>query len=109
MIECYKCAFKHISSAKVIYDELRQGYHTDPLHVSWFVGEMSCAAAHLIDKQPDMADAIRTDRIRVSDEILATSCPPKYLPEFDVYIKEVYRLMTPPELPEDVEVSILTK
>jgi hypothetical protein len=56
-----------------------------------------------------MADAIRTDRIRVSDEILATSCPPKYLPEFDVYIKEVYRLMTPPELPEDVEVSILTK
>ena len=96
MVDCYKCAFKHISVAKRVYYELRHGYHNDVVHIAWFVAEMACAADHLADKQPDMAEALRKDRLQVSEEMLITQGPPKHLPEFDGYLKEVYRLMLPP-------------
>lgn len=58
---CYDCAFKHISDASEVWLEIENGYNT-PDHYMKFVGSMSQAANHLIEKHPDMATEIRMAR-----------------------------------------------
>ena len=93
MVHCYKCAFKHVYAAKRVYYELRHGYASDPVHIAWFVAEMSCATDHLSEQQPDMAESLRLDRLKVFDEMVSFPGPVIFSPDFDGYIKEIFKLI----------------
>jgi hypothetical protein len=58
---CYDCAFKHLSDAAEVWVEIENGYST-PDHYMKFVGSMSQAANHLIEKHKDLATEIREAR-----------------------------------------------
>ena len=58
---CYDCAFKHISDAATIWNEIENGYGV-PDHYMKFVGALSQAADHLLEKHPDLSVAIREAR-----------------------------------------------
>lgn len=58
---CYDCAFKHLSDASEVFNEIENGY-SQPDHYLKFVGAMSQASNHLLEKHPDMAAEIRIAR-----------------------------------------------
>lgn len=90
---CYKCAFKHLSMAKKVWTELHTGYAGDIPHIASLIGDLACAEAHLFEKQPDLAAAIRTDRRKIFDEVLAhPDKPPDHKPDFNVYLDAVFQL-----------------
>jgi len=77
-----------------VWTELQQGYAGDDPHIASFVADMSCAAEHLFRKQPELAEAIRADRIKVFDELLENpGVAPKHEPAFFEYLEAVLGLI----------------
>jgi hypothetical protein len=94
MITCMKCAIKHITTASRIYGELHQGYANDMEHLSALLGELSCASDQLYDKQPDIAEMIRQDRIKILDNFIEHEDePPTHRPQFEEYFAVLLGLL----------------
>ncbi len=75
---CYDCAFKHISDAATIWNEIENGYNV-PNHFMKFVGALSQAADHLVEKHPEVAAAIREDRKEWFDaKVMGSTFRPRF-------------------------------
>ena len=73
--QCYDCAFKHVSAAMVIWNEIQQGYN-DILHLAKFVGNMSEASDHLVRGDPELANWLRDERVKFYDSDIHNYRPP---------------------------------
>lgn len=94
MQQCYKCAFKHIAQASKVFDELRQGYEADVSHIGEVVGNLACAADHLLDKQPDLSNEIRSDRVEFLNSVVENpGKSPIVSPDFSGYLRVLFELM----------------
>jgi len=79
--------------AKRVWTELHTGYAGDIPHIASLIGDLACAEAHLFEKQPDLVAAIRSDRRKILDEILAhPDRPPTHKPDFNAYLDAVFQL-----------------
>jgi len=83
---CYDCAFKHISDAATIWNEIENGYNV-PNHFMKFVGAMSQAADHLLEKHPDVAAEIRLARKEWFDQKVLGLV---YRPDFESWAETVW-------------------
>ena len=97
---CYDCAFKHISAAKVVWNELNMGYFNND-HISYVVGNLHAAEVHLFELYPDIANDIRAGRKLFWDGVLDGDI---VRVDFDKYLDAVMTAAT--ELnEEEVEAS----
>jgi len=81
---CYDCAVKHLTEAKTAWSE------SDPM--SWMdaLGNLGHASNHLVERHPQLANAIREDRKRVWEGIVGASA---YLrPTFEEHIQAVFEI-----------------
>lgn len=87
---CYDCAFKHISDASTIWNEIENGYGV-PDHYMKFVGALSQAADHLLEKHPELSFAIREARKEWFDSRVLGG---KFRPPFEDWAMQVWELIT---------------
>jgi hypothetical protein len=93
MIQCYKCAFKHVSTARRIGVELLYGYKEDTQHISDFIGELSCAADHIILVEPDLSDGIRQLRALVLDQLAEGRLTSDFSAKLDDFADVIFNLV----------------
>jgi len=73
-----------------VWVELHQGYSDDVDHITAILGDLSWAADHLYEKQPDLALAIRSERSNLLDEFISRPAePPRRRPEFEQHIRVI--------------------
>ena len=83
---CYDCAFKHLSCARILWNEINNGYdNTD--HISYMIGNMALAETHIFELHPDIAYLIRDGRKQAWEGILAGEV---VRPDFETYLNDVY-------------------
>lgn len=109
LTQCYLCAKKHIVAAKILFREYHTGYpnHIKNLinslkvsedavreaFIKWqdIMGEMNMGEAELLgneemdSKHIEMANKIRDERIKLSDD-------PLYVPKFNYLLVEIHKL-----------------
>lgn len=78
MNSCLECATKHITMARIQYDEYRQSPHDNATDLINCVGNLGCAELHLIDSFPELSSACREVRKTIMaknkvDEVLFDS------------------------------------
>jgi len=83
---CLFCVRKHLGQAWVLSGECRQGY---PHHRTLVIGHMGEAADEALRKHPDLAAAIRRER-------LAFEKDPSYCVDFAGLSAQVERLLKQP-------------
>jgi len=66
---CYDCCFKHLSVARVLYNEIHLGYY-NPEHISSLIGNLAEAEAHIYEKHLELAVAIRKVRKEIWESII---------------------------------------
>jgi hypothetical protein len=94
MTPCYKCAFKHLAQARHVFTEICQGYAVDPIHIADLIGDLGCASGHLFEKQPNLSEALREDRVSLLDFFAANPGKfPNKRPDFELYLRVVYEFM----------------
>ena len=82
---CYDCAFKHMSMARINWNEVSNGWrNTD--HISYVVGNMSLAEIHIFELHDKIAGLIRDERKQFWDAIL---CGDNYRPDFEVILERI--------------------
>lgn len=62
MNSCLECATKHITMARIQYDEYRQSPRDNASDLINCVGNLGCAELHLIDTNPELCAACREVR-----------------------------------------------
>jgi len=84
---CYDCAGKHLSSASVAWDQIKNGQPA-----SWIdlIGNLAHAEEHLIEKHEELAGEIRKDRKTAWAAMLEGTGIPR--PEFEMHLLEVSNL-----------------
>jgi hypothetical protein len=86
---CYDCAFKHLSTARVLWNEINMGWNNVD-HISYIIGNLHAAEVHLFERHPGLVEKIRKDRKKFWDAILDGDMVK--LP-FDDYLKELWEEM----------------
>jgi hypothetical protein len=64
-LACLDCARKHLAQAEVLLDEAAMGY---PVHFWLAMGHMAEASSELIEKYPELAEQIRTVRLKMQED-----------------------------------------
>ena len=82
---CYDCATKHLADAAVAWSEMKSGETAALLDV---LGNLSHASNHLIEKHPDLANAIRTDRKAIWESLIQQT--PFIRPDFESRVGDVF-------------------
>lgn len=83
---CYDCTFKHLSAARVLYNEIANGYMNVD-HISYLVGNMALAETHIFERHPDIAEAVRKERKAFWDGLIVGDL---VRPEFEKLLQHVY-------------------
>ena len=58
---CLECAVKHVTMARIQYDEYRQN-HLSLMDLAKCIGNLACCELHIIDPYPDLAALCREVR-----------------------------------------------
>lgn len=84
MNNCLECATKHITMARIQYDEYRQDNKANISDLINCIGNLGCAETHIIDSHPEVCSAIREARktimsdnyidINLFDELVLLVC-----------------------------------
>ena len=100
---CYDCAFKHLSAARVLWNEVNTGYlNVD--HISYIVGNMALAEVHIFEKHPEIAESIREGRKKFWDSIAAGDME---RPDFEDCLGQLYKVATDWGLEDSVNLADL--
>ena len=91
--QCWDCAFKHLSRARITWEELRLGYFDDIGHISKVVGDLSHAEHHIHESDLVLAERIRQDRVVLTQQ-LAMGSAPEYRPAFEEYMAVCWEHIT---------------
>ena len=83
---CYDCTFKHLSRARVLWNEVMNGYENVD-HIGYVVGHMASAEEHIFERHPKIANEIREGRKKFWDSCLAGDIE---RPEFEIYLQHVW-------------------
>ena len=94
MLFCYRCAYKHLSMAFRVWDELHSGYAGDTAHTASLMADLAWASEHLQDRQPDIAAQIRSARLLIMEELITRPGEaPTTRPAFEEYLQLVLSLL----------------